>query len=298
MEAFPAFFPLRGAKVVIAGEGEGADAKVRLLAGSPASVERLTGDAALESGRYAGAALVFVASADSAFLEGAVKAAKAAGAPVNVVDHPDLSDFHTPAIIDRGQVVAAIGTAGAAPMLAALLRAELEARIPEGMGALVELLGRHREALRAAFPDLAQRRAFLRATLDGPVAGAAVAGDLKAAGERLLAEIGKGAAAIGKVWLVAAPPDRDLLSLRAARALAIADVLALGEGVAAGVTTLARRDAAWRRAAETDDAFLATAAAEGRQAVVVDSAGELAGRAIRLADLGAPYEVLAPAGQA
>lgn len=141
MEAFPAFFPLSGARVVIAGEGEGADAKARLLAGSPACVERLTGAAALRPERYAGAALVFLASSDAAFLEAAAGAAKAAGAPLNVVDHPELSDFHTPAIIDRGQVVAAIGTAGAAPMLAALLRADLEARIPEGVGALVELLG-------------------------------------------------------------------------------------------------------------------------------------------------------------
>ena len=46
MEAFPAFFPLNGARVVIAGDGEGADAKARLLASSPAKVERITGAAA------------------------------------------------------------------------------------------------------------------------------------------------------------------------------------------------------------------------------------------------------------
>ena len=295
MEAFPAFFPLSGARVVIAGEGEGADAKARLLANSPAMVVRLKDAAALDPIAYRGAALVFLASPDSVFLAEATKAAKTAGAPVNVVDHPELSDFHTPAIIDRGQVVAAIGTAGAAPMLAALLRADLEARIPEGMGAMVTLLGDQREALRAQFPDLAQRRAFLRGVLDGPAADAAMRGETEAAAELLAAEIAKGAAALGKVWLIVAPATRDLLSLRAARALAAADVLVVGEDIAAGVTALARRDAAWRAANDTDDAFLAKSAAGGAQAVVVDSPSELAERAIQLAGLSAAYEVLTSA---
>lgn len=125
-----------------------------------------------------------------------------------------------------------------------------------------------------------------------------MAGDLNAAGRTLTAEIAKGAAAVGKVWLIVTPAARDLLSLRAARALAIADVLVVGEGVARGVTTLARRDATWRAAAETDNAFLARTAAEGAQAVVVDAPSELAGRAIRLAALGAVCEVLAPAAEA
>ncbi|HKP77574.1 MAG TPA: siroheme synthase, partial [Phenylobacterium sp.] len=43
MDAFPAFFPLAGRSVVIAGEGEAAEAKVRLFAGSPATLVRLTG---------------------------------------------------------------------------------------------------------------------------------------------------------------------------------------------------------------------------------------------------------------
>ena len=36
MDAFPAFFPLAGRKIVIAGEGDAADAKARLFDGSPA----------------------------------------------------------------------------------------------------------------------------------------------------------------------------------------------------------------------------------------------------------------------
>ena len=71
MEAFPAFFPLAGKRVVIAGDGEQAEAKLRLFEGSPATVDHLTGPAALEASSYAGAALAFVASPDPVFRKAA-----------------------------------------------------------------------------------------------------------------------------------------------------------------------------------------------------------------------------------
>ena len=298
MEAFPAFFPLNGRRVVIAGAGEGADAKARLLAGSPAAVERVAGEAALAPNAYAGAALAFVASPDAGFCEAAALAARGAGVPTNVVDHPELSDFHTPAIIDRGQVVVAIGTAGAAPIMAALLRAELEAKIPEGLGRLAALFGTLRAETRAAFPDLAQRRVFLRGMLSGPVAEAADAGDLAEAERLMRAGLAGGAVTSGRVWLIAAPPARDLFSLRAARVLAEADLLVLDETLDGDLAVLARRDAPRRGLAETDVAFLAAEAAEGRQPAVLATATRLAPLAAALAALDAPLRRLDPAPEA
>ena len=74
MDAFPAFFPLDGRTVVIAGAGEAADAKARLFETSPATVRRLEADAALEAAAYAGAALAFIAG-DQPFCEAAAAAA-------------------------------------------------------------------------------------------------------------------------------------------------------------------------------------------------------------------------------
>ena len=51
---------------------------------------------------------------------------RALGVPVNVPDRPELSSFALPAIVDRGEVTLAIGTSGAAPVLAQRLRAWLE----------------------------------------------------------------------------------------------------------------------------------------------------------------------------
>ncbi|MBS0363005.1 MAG: bifunctional precorrin-2 dehydrogenase/sirohydrochlorin ferrochelatase, partial [Proteobacteria bacterium] len=168
MDAFPAFFPLSGKTVVVAGAGESAEAKVRLFDGSPAKLKRVSGEEALKPISYIGAALAFVASDDDAFAEVAVGAARAAGVPVNAVDRPALCDFTTPAVIDRGEVVAAIGTGGASPMLATLLRHDLEARVPEGTGRIAALFAAMQDEVRAALPQPHQRRAFLRAALTGP----------------------------------------------------------------------------------------------------------------------------------
>jgi precorrin-2 dehydrogenase/sirohydrochlorin ferrochelatase len=245
METFPAYFPLKHRKVVIAGDGDPAEAKARLFEGSPALVIRLDRAPALDPAAYAQADLIFIASFDKPFVLAATTAARAAGvrAPINVVDHPELSDFHTPAIIDRGQVVAAIGTAGAAPLMASLLRAEIETRIPQSAGRVAGLLALKRDALRDAFPDLPARRGFLRAMLAGPVTQAAEASDLGLAEQLMDEALAAGWSGAARISLIEAPPAADLISVRAVRALNVADILAIGEGGESVADAHGRRDA-------------------------------------------------------
>ena len=167
MHAFPAFYPLAGKTVVIVGAGEAAEAKIRLFAGSPAVIRRLDGEAALHPKAYAGAALVFIATDDDAFAEAAAGAARAAHVPVNVVDRPALCDFTTPAVIDRGEVVAAIGTGGSSPMLATLLRQDIETRVPEGAGRVAALFASLQDEVRKALPNHRRRVPARRADRAG-----------------------------------------------------------------------------------------------------------------------------------
>ena len=292
MEAFPAFFPLAGQHIVIAGEGEPAEAKARLFEGSPARVTRVTGAAACDPATYAGARLVFVTSYDAAFRGPAAAAARAAGALVNVVDDPAMCDFHTPAIIDRGQLVAAIGTAGASPLMAALLRGQMEALVPESAGQVAALLGARREAVRQAFPDLADRRGFLRAVLNGPVARAAAAGDMAWAETHLDEAIAAGWAGVGRVTFVEGVAVADLVSLRAVRALDTADVIVAGEDAAAFLADHGRRDA--ERPASADAETLAALARAGRLVAVVGERADL-GLVQALRALEIAVEVLSPA---
>jgi precorrin-2 dehydrogenase / sirohydrochlorin ferrochelatase len=258
MDAFPAFFPLKGARVVIAGDGEPATARVRLFEGSPAEVIRLEGEAAFDPEAYAGAALIFIASFDDDFSRAAAAAARDSGAPINVFDRPALSDFSTPAIVDRGAVVAAVATSGSAPVLAQTLRAELEARVPAEAGETARLLGERREAIKQAFHDLADRRAFLRRLLAGPPVDAQALDDAIAAGAK----------AEGRIVRIDVPSSDDLLSLRAARVLAAADVVVAQGPAAAGVAARhARRDA--ERLESVSDEQAAALAAGGRIVVVL-----------------------------
>lgn len=266
MDAFPAFVPLRGVRVVVAGEGEAADAKARLFEGGPAELVRIAPRAALALGSYAGARLAFLAL-PSPLDQAAAAAARQAGAWVNVVDRPALSDFQTPSIIDRGAVVGAIGTGGAAPLLASRLRAEWEARWPAGLGALAELLAAVREEVRAALPEVRERRRALGRILDGPAAEAALAGDLALA-RRLASEaVASAANPTGRLIRLAAPAEPDALTVRDLRLLARADRLVAGPEVAPEVLAHARRDAP--RLPTATEAELAAWAGAGETVVII-----------------------------
>ncbi|MCR5877808.1 siroheme synthase [Phenylobacterium sp. J367] len=243
MDAFPAFFPLAGRTVVIAGEGDAAEAKARLFEGSPATVRRLSIQEAVNAIAYEGATLAFVATPDDTLAAAAAAAARKAHVPVNVVDRPQLCDFTTPAVIDRGEVVAAVGTGGASPMLATLLRHDIEARVPEGAGRVAALFRSLQEEVRQALPEAHRRRAFLRAALTGPAAQAAMSGDMDGAVRRLREALELDAPGVGVVQVLDARGPAEHLSLKASRALAAADVLVCDAGVDPNVVSLARRDA-------------------------------------------------------
>ncbi|TCS12831.1 NAD(P)-dependent oxidoreductase [Caulobacter sp. BK020] len=267
MDSFPAYFPLAGRRVVIAGSGEAADNKARLFDGSPATVVRVDGHAAFLPGTYAGAVLAFVAGDDEVFLQAAASAARAARVLVNVVDKPAMSDFNTPAVIDRGEVVAAVGTGGGSPTLATKLRNDIEAQVPEGAGRVAALLRRFQDEVRAALPVLHERRAFLRDAVTGEAAQAAMAGDMDRAAELFRQALAKGVAGDGKVRFIAGKGPSDLLTLRALRALGAADVLVADDGADPEIVTLARRDAQRLDPSQVSAETLVTLAQEGKQIV-------------------------------
>lgn len=288
MDAFPAFIPLAGARVVVAGQGAAADAKARLFDGSPAVLTRLPTPEALDADACAGARIVFLAGEDLPALADAAARARAAGALVNVVDKPALSDFATPSIVDRGAVVGAVGTGGAAPVLAVRLRQELEARWPARLGELARLLEWMRPAARARLDGMDARRRYYAGLLEGEAAALALAGEAELAtiaAEALLASEGVAQAA---AVLIALPPEPDLLTLRAVRALGAADRVFADADAPAEVLAAARRDAP--RAPIAADAITQAVHAGDRAAVVSAApeqvARDLSARGVRTERIG------------
>ena len=267
MDSVPAYFPLTGRKVVIAGSGEGAENKARLFESSPATIVRLDGHAAFLPGSYVGAVLAFIASDDEVFIQAAAAAARAARVLVNVVDKPALCDFNTPAVIDRGEVVAAVGTGGSAPVLATMLRNDIEAQVPEGAGRVAAMLRRFQEEVRKTLPAMHERRAFLRDAAAGEAAQAAMAGDMETAGRLFREALAKGSARKGRVRFIAGKGPSDLLTLRAVRALSAADVLIFDPDVDPQILTMGRRDVERITPEDASAERLNQLAAEGRQIV-------------------------------
>jgi uroporphyrin-III C-methyltransferase/precorrin-2 dehydrogenase/sirohydrochlorin ferrochelatase len=264
MQHFPIFVALAGRRVLIGGGGETALAKLRLLLKTEAHITVVAADAApalqalaaegritlisraMQPGDALCCVLAYAAHDDAATDARFAALARADGALVNLVDNLADSQFITPAIVDRDPVTIAIGTEGAAPVLARAIKADLEARLPAGLG-LMARAGKAFRKMAEALPMGRARRDFWSAYYDrdGPRALAAGGADaLPEALDDLLRRHLSTDATPGHVSFVGAGPgDPDLLTLRARRALDEADVVIHDRLVAPEILELARREA-------------------------------------------------------
>lgn len=264
MRLFPAFFYTDSAHVVVFGGGEEARRKVRLLAKTTAIItviidqeielgfaQEFAGRITIAPREMAGQALdrskfAIIACRTDRNSDQSVEWAREYGVPINVVDRPRLCDFTIPSILERGEIVAAVGSGGAAPVLAKRVRTQLEGLLPQNIGPLSKLAKAFRPAVYAALDDGTQRRQFWEAALNGHPADLAIAGDLKGAQTALEALLNdfSGAGRVGSVDIVGAGPgDPELLTLKAFRLIQNADVVFHDRLVSEEIMDLVRRDA-------------------------------------------------------
>ena len=264
MKHFPIFLAVAGKRIVVSGGGEAALAKLRLLLKTEAqiSVFAKTANAdihrlaamgkltlinrALDHGDVNNAALFYGANEDAAEDARTAAIANAGGALVNIVDNLADSQFITPAIVDRDPVVVAIGTEGAAPVLARAIKTDLEAKLPSTLGTLARIGKTFRHAV-DVLPFGAKRRSFWSDFYfnAGPTAMEQQGnGGVLPALEALLDTHVMTAQKTGHVDLVGAGPgDPDLLTLKARKAIDKADVIIHDRLVTPEILELARREA-------------------------------------------------------
>jgi uroporphyrin-III C-methyltransferase/precorrin-2 dehydrogenase/sirohydrochlorin ferrochelatase len=264
MDHFPIFLAVEGRRIVVSGGGEAALAKLRLLMKTTARITVFTADpepalrALAESGRItlvtralapgdALCAALFYAANDDATEDARVtRLARADGALTNWVDNLEASQFITPAIVDRDPVTVAIGTEGAAPVLARAIKADIEAQLPASLGLLARIGKGFRRAAEA-LPMGRKRREFWFEYYfkTGPQVlekdgSEGIEPALEALLDRHLSE----APRKGRVDLVGAGPgDPELLTLRARKLLDAADVVIHDRLVSPAILELARREA-------------------------------------------------------
>ena len=272
MRFLPVFLDLQTGPVLLVGAGELARAKLRLLrpqarafAGSRPTAIMMSaasmpptprGSSLPKAIRWSpiSSGVIAILCAGAGDIGIAMSArAKAVGLPVNVMDDLAHSTFIFPAIVDRGDVVVAVGTGGASPVVARRVRERIEAMLPARIGDLAGFIGRWRKQIHGRIPEFALRRRFWERVVDGPIGALVLAGrsdeaetalsDIRRS-HRLCRRAGVGQAE-GRVTLVGAGPgDPDLLTVKALRALQDADVVFYDELVSPEILDRARRDAA------------------------------------------------------
>lgn len=261
MKHFPVYMAVEGRKIVLSGGGAAALAKLRLIIKTEARIEVFAKNATPEIHDWAtkgvltlqsrvlkandlnDAVLAYAADEDKQRDARTLRLARLAGVPANIVDNLTDSDFITPAIVDRDPVTIAIGTEGTAPVLARVLKAELEERLSPRLGLLARVGQRFRTAAEA-LPFGRARRDFWSDYFLGK--GPVLAGeqDAKEALATLLDQHLKAEGKPGHVAFVGAGPgDPELLTLKARKALDAADVVIHDRLVSGEILELARREA-------------------------------------------------------
>jgi len=262
LNAFPVFLRVEGRRVVIVGGGEEALAKARLMAQSSAELVIVAESpepalatwaaangvtlvlAPYEAAHLEAAALVFAATGDEEADRAVVADARSLSIPANAVDRPELCDFFTPALVNRAPVAVAIGTEGAGPVLAQMIRARIDQMLAPSLGRLALLAASYRESAERLLAKGVARRRFWKSFFTGSPARAVEAGDAHGAVEAAEALLQAQGAEPGHVALVGAGPgSEDLLTLRAQRLLMEADVIVHDALVPEAVVAMGRRDA-------------------------------------------------------
>ncbi|NNE52532.1 MAG: uroporphyrinogen-III C-methyltransferase [Sulfitobacter sp.] len=263
MDHFPIFLSTPGRHIVLSGGGDAAIAKLRLLLKTQArlSVFSATPAPQIEAWAKAGrltlhrrplrrgdtlcAALFYAANEDAAEDGRTADIARAEGALVNIVDNLADSAFITPAIVDRDPVTVAIGTEGAAPVLARAIKADLEERLPAALGPLARI-GKSFRKVAEGLPFGRARRDFWRDYYfkAGPRAMSEGEERVRPALDDLLTDHLSRSARPGHVAFVGGGPgDPELLTLKARRALDEADVVIYDRLISPEILELARREA-------------------------------------------------------
>jgi len=260
MEFFPIFLNLKGKKCLVVGGGEVSFRKASALMQAGALVKIVSPELCeafksisnieyvpdrFQAAHLNGITLAIAATDEIETNEEISNEAKKRNIPVNVVDNPDLCTFIMPAILNRSPLMVAFSTGGASPVLARILRGQLETLIPPEYGRLAAFAAKFRQAVKTHISNSDKRRIFWENVLESPIAEQVFSGNEKSAEAMLLAMLkDNNHGSAGEVFLVGAGPGAaDLLTFRALRLMQKADVVLYDNLVSKPVLEMTRRDA-------------------------------------------------------
>lgn len=272
MRYLPIHVDLQSTKILIVGGGAAAEAKLRTLVKTEATLVLVAPEISDEIRRWVDHSIItwhqrqliqadyddvrlVYAATDIPFLNSEIaQYCDTHKIFVNAADQKEDCSFITPALVDRSPVTISIGTEGTSPGLARAIKSDLETRLPSTLGSLAKFVAKARKRVAKRIPDLARRQRFWADIFSAND----LTSQLKLSEETLSLKIehllarenesGGGpiekAATTGMVSLVGAGPGNpDYLTFQARQKLHSADVIVYDRLVSQSVLDLARREA-------------------------------------------------------
>ncbi len=178
-QLYPLFADVTDRTVLVVGGGHVAERKVlgllesgaQITVVSPELTEKLAelhSDGQIEvcrcdyqKGDLAGAWLVIAATNDEQVNQQIFTEANERHIFCNVVDRPELCSFQVPAVVRRSDLQIAVSTSGTSPILAKLIRQQLQKEYGKHYEILPAKLGELRDHYKKKYPDNQSRRAEL-----------------------------------------------------------------------------------------------------------------------------------------
>ncbi|MBT4989914.1 MAG: uroporphyrinogen-III C-methyltransferase [Rickettsiales bacterium] len=188
---------------------------------------------------------IIVAATDDSKVNAEIsKHAKQQNILVNVVDDSSLSNFIFGSVVKRDNLTVAISSNGISPVLTRLIKQKIEHLLPMTLGKLTNFIAKYRDQVKQSLTNIQARRLFWQDVIEGNIAEEVYIGNEQKAGELLVGALSdtddKNTAAL---YLIGAGPgDPDLITLKASRLIAKADVILYDRLVSKELFNFARKE--------------------------------------------------------
>lgn len=258
MKVIPVFLKVDQKPVLVIGHGQMAEAKVNLLLSMGAKVKWLTLDEkittpygdnaeiiekAYNKRHLANIACMFIATQDTHLIETILVTAQAKNILYNFVDMPEISQFITPAVVRRDDIMIAISTSGKAPVLARNIRLKINQMLPQNIGKLADFTYNFRPIAQKMMNQSKNLFKFWNDVFSDQHLNALLAKNDEEKHEHLVSMIKRQKQQAGKIVEINLTSRlADDLTLKAHRHINIADVIIYGDDMQE-VLSFARRDA-------------------------------------------------------
>ncbi|MDC0857573.1 siroheme synthase CysG [Rickettsiales bacterium] len=153
--------------------------------------------------------------------------AKAHNILLNIVDNKKFSNFIFGSIVKRHNLNIAISSNGVSPVLTRLIKQKIERLLPIRIDNLTKFIGKYREIVKAKLTSIQVRRLFWQDIIEGEVAEEVYVGNDEKAGKMLeqILEQNDNKKKSALYLIGAGPGDPELITIKAARLIAKADVI-------------------------------------------------------------------------